>query len=240
MMRRRALAAWSAATAIGLGVIAGAQTKPMTIEEMHRLHQDSAAYIKMLEDPARDAYQKPHEVMMALGFKDGERIADIGAGAGYFSLRFASHVGAAGRVYAVDINPAMIIHLNERIRQAGLDNVRTILALPDDPLLPDASVDRFFICETWHHIEDHVHYLDLMKKMLKPGGQVVVIDFQKKPLPVGPPDEMKVSRDDVVREFQQHGYRLASEPDILPYQYFLVFQASPARDQERGRMSSIR
>ena len=60
----------------------------------------------------------------------------------------------AAVAYAVDINPAMIIHLNQRIRQAGLDNVRTMLALPDDPLLPDASVDRFFICETWHHIEN--------------------------------------------------------------------------------------
>ena len=69
-----------------------------------------------------------------------------------------------------------------------------------------------------------------MKKMLRPGGQIVVIDFQKKPLPVGPPDEMKVSRDEVVSEFQQHGYRLAAEPDILPYQYFLVFsQSSPPR-----------
>jgi hypothetical protein len=92
----------------------------MTMEEMHKLHQDSKAYIAMLEDPARDAYQKPHEVLMALKLKDGERIADIGAGAGYFTLRFAQHVGN-GIVYGVDISPDMVLHLNRRVRDAGLD-----------------------------------------------------------------------------------------------------------------------
>jgi len=208
---------------LALAVGAGAQGKPMTMEEMHRLHQDSKAYIAMLEDPARDAYQKPHEVLTALDLKEGETIADIGAGAGYFSFRFARHVGSSGRVYAVDVNPDMIVHMNRQIRDLGLDNVRTILASPDDPLLPDHSVDRFFICETWHHIENHAQYLALMKEMLKPGGQVIVIDFQKKELPVGPPMEMKASREDVMHEFEQSGFRLAREHTLLPYQYFLVF-----------------
>jgi ubiquinone/menaquinone biosynthesis C-methylase UbiE len=184
-----------------------AQSKPMTMEEMHKLHQDPKAYIALLEDPARDAYQKPHDVVMALALKEGERIADIGAGAGYFALRFARHVGAGGRVFAVDISPDMIIHLNRRIRDAGLDNVRTILAVPDDPLLPGASVNRIFICETWHHIDNHPQYLTLLKKILKASGEIIIIDFQKKETPVGPPMEMRVSRDEVVREFRQNGYR---------------------------------
>ena len=199
-----------------------AQTKPMTMEEMHKLHSDSKAYIAMLEDPARDAYQKPHEVLMALGLKDGERIADIGAGAGYFTLRFAQHVGS-GIVYGVDISPDMILHLNQRVRDAGLENVRTILALPDDPLLGDRSVDRIFVCETWHHIADHARYLAVMKKTLRPGGQVVIIDFHKKDMAVGPPMEMRLSRDSVVGEFEQNGFALAKEHTFLPYQYFLVF-----------------
>jgi ubiquinone/menaquinone biosynthesis C-methylase UbiE len=199
------------------------QSKPMTMEEMHKLHQDSKAYIALLDDPARDAYQKPHEVVMAIGLKDGERVADIGAGSGYFSLRFANHVGAGGQVLAVDINPDMIIHLNQRIRDAHIENTRTILALPDDPLLADASVDRVFICETWHHIENHPQYLALLKKTLKPGGQVIIIDFQKTPTPVGPPAEMRVAREDVLGEFEHYGFRLAKEHTILPYQYFLIF-----------------
>ena len=116
------------------------QTKPMTMEEMHRLHQDPNAYVALLEDPARDAYQKPHDVVMALGLTEGERVADIGSGSGYFTLRFASHVGKTGVVYAVDVSPDMIVHLNRRIRDTGVDNVRTILAPPDDPLLPDHAV----------------------------------------------------------------------------------------------------
>ena len=203
---------------------AAAQGKPMTLEEMHKLHQDSKAYIAMLEDPARDAWQKPHEVVMALGLQEGEAIADIGAGAGYFAFRFAHHVGATGRVYAVDVSPDMVLHMNRQIRDLGLDNVRTILAPPDDPLLADRSVDRFFFCEAWHHIADHEKYLSEMKRMLRPGGQVIVIDFRKADQAVGPPMEMRVARADVVREFEAHGYRLAKEQTLLPYQYFLVFE----------------
>jgi ubiquinone/menaquinone biosynthesis C-methylase UbiE len=205
-----------------------AQTRPMTMEEMHKLHQDSKAYIALLDDPARDAYQKPHEVVMALALKEGERIADMGAGSGYSSLRFARHVGAGGQVLAVDINPDMIVHLNQRIRDARLENIRTILALPDDPLLADSSVDRLFICETWHHIENHPQYLARLKKILKPGAQVIIIDFQKKPMPVGPPAEMRVAREDVVGEFEQNGFRLAKEHSFLPYQYFLIFTPAAA------------
>jgi ubiquinone/menaquinone biosynthesis C-methylase UbiE len=205
-----------------------AQTKPMTPEEMHKLHQDSKAYIAMLEDPARDAEQKPHEVLLALGLKEGERIADIGSGSGYFTLRFAQHVGATGLVYAVDVSPDMILHLNERVRDAGLANVRTILAKPDDPLLAERSADLIFICDTWHHISDHPRYLGLLKKYLRPGGQVVDIDYQKKPMAVGPPMEMRLAREDVVREFEQNGFKLVKEHTFLPYQYFLVFNLAAA------------
>ena len=194
-----------------------------SMEEMHRLHQDSKAFIAMLEDPDRDSYQKPHEVVMALNLREGETVADVGAGSGYFSFRFARHIGEKGRVYAVDINPDMIVHMNRRLRDLNLKNVVTILSAPDDPLLPDASVDCFFLCDTWHHIENHAHYLALMKKMLKPGGQVVMIDFQKKELPVGPPLEMKISREDLIREMEANDFKTAAEHTFLPYQYFLVF-----------------
>jgi ubiquinone/menaquinone biosynthesis C-methylase UbiE len=197
---------------------------PRTSEELHHLHQDSKAYIAFLEDPQRDAYQKPREVMTALRIKPGEVIADIGAGSGYFSFRLARQVGETGKVYAVDINPDMIIYINRRIRESNTRNVVTILAPPDDPLLPDAWVDRFFICDTWHHIERQDSYLALMKKALKPGGQVVMIDFQKKELPVGPPLNMKIAREDLIRQMVQDGFVLLQEHTFLPYQYFLVFK----------------
>ncbi len=203
--------------------LCAAQNKPLSMEEMHRLHQDSKAYISFLDDPQRDAYQKPHEVIMALELKPGEVIADIGAGSGYFTFRFAQHVGENGRVFAVDVNPDMILHLNRRIRDLKLRNVTTILSAPDDPLLMDGSIDDFFICDTWHHIQNQEHYLALMKKMLKPGGHVIMIDFQKKESPVGAPMEMRIAREDLVKQMEGNGFRISKEHTFLPYQYFIVF-----------------
>jgi arsenite methyltransferase len=211
------------ATFLMLQAVAPAQNPPKTMEEMHKLHQDPKAYIAMLDDPARDAYQKPHEVVMSLSLKEGETIADIGAGSGYFAFRFSHHVGENGRVYAVDINPEMIIHMNRSIRDLKVKNMVTVLSAPDDPLLMDNSIDRFFICETWHHIQNKTQYLALMKKSLKRGGQVIMIDFQKKDLPVGPPDEMKIAREDVIKQMSTAGFQLQKENTFLPYQYFLIF-----------------
>ncbi len=194
-----------------------------TPQEMHHRHGDPMAYIASLDDPARDAYQKPDEVMKALALRPGEVVADIGSGSGYFTLRFARALGDTGRVYAVDISPDMIRHLNRRVRDAGIRNVVPVLADPDDPLLPDASVDRFVIVDTWHHVEDQATYLALLKRMLKPGGQVVHIDFQKRELPVGPPPGMKIAREDLVKQMEAAGFKLAAEHSFLPYQYFLVF-----------------
>jgi arsenite methyltransferase len=196
-----------------------------TKEEIHAVHHDSKAYIAMLEDPQRDSYQKPHEVLRALDLKEGEVVADVGAGSGYFSFRFCHHVGETGRVYAVDVNPDMIVHINRKIRDLGVKNLITILATPDDPLLLDSSVDRFFICDTWHHIENQAQYLKVLKRMLKPGGQIIMIDFHKRELPVGPPLEMKIAREDLVSQMESADFQLARELTFLPYQYFLIFKA---------------
>jgi ubiquinone/menaquinone biosynthesis C-methylase UbiE len=211
---------------LGVLLLAGTRSLAQTAttpQAAHKLHDNPAAYIKALEDPKRDAYQKPHEVMEALAVKDGEVIADIGAGSGYFTLRLAKHVGASGRVYAVDISPDMIRHLDTRVRDAGLTNVSTILAPPNDPQLPQ-PVDRFLIVDVWHHIEDQPGYLAKMKKLLKPGGRVVMIDFHKRELPVGPPLAMKIAREDLIKQMTANGFRVAAEHTFLPYQYFLVFE----------------
>jgi len=210
--------------ALGQAVVI-AQTRSLSsTQEMNRLHQDSKAYIASLEAPMRDAYQKPDEVVKALNIKEGEMIADIGAGSGYFSFRLACPVGEKGRVYAVDVSPDMIVHLNRRVRDLNLRNVVTILCAQDDPLLADGSIDRFIICDTWHHIGGHAKYLALLKRMLKPGGQVIMIDFKKAKTPVGPPMELRIDREDLVREMEANGFQLAAEHTFLEYQYFLVFK----------------
>ena len=216
-----------AASLIAVGLVSAHPLRgqaPQSAHDAHRLHGDPAAYIAALEDPKRDAYQKPQDVVAALALKPGEIVADIGAGSGYFALRLAPHVGANGHVYAVDVSPDMIRRMNQRIRDAKLLNVSTILAAPNDPLLPQ-PVDRFLFVNVWHHIEDRPGYLALMKRQLEPGGQIVMIDFHKKDLPVGPPAAMKIARDDLVAEMKKGGFAVAREHTMLPYQYFLIFQA---------------
>lgn len=214
---------WTSVTLLTLTLAPMSAQAPKDQHEMHGLHKDTAAYIKALEDPKRDAYQKPHEVMTALALKPGEVIADIGAGSGYFTFRVAPHVGTTGRVFAVDINQEMIDHIKQRMRDLKVANVSPILSRPNDPLLPE-PVDRFLIVDVWHHIEDQPGFLAVMKKHLKPGGQVVMIDFHKRDLPVGPPAAMKIAREDLLKQMLANGFELAAEHTFLPYQYFLVFK----------------
>src|SRR5262245_33647398 len=117
----------------------------------------------------------------------------------------------------------MIRHINRRVRELKVTNVVSILADPDDPLLPEQSVNRFFFSNSWHHIENQTKYLSLMKKMLKPNGEIVMIDFHKKETPVGPPLKTRIAREDLLKQMENNGFRLAKEHAFLPYQYFLVF-----------------
>jgi ubiquinone/menaquinone biosynthesis C-methylase UbiE len=196
---------------------------PKTAHEAHQLHRDPRSYIAALDDPQRDAWQKPADVLMALGLHPGDTVADIGAGSGYFTLRFSHHVGPGGRVYAVDISDDMLAEVKRKVSDAGLTNVMPVHATADDPKLPEGGVDLIFICDTWHHIENRPSYLGRLRTALKPNGRLAIVDFHKKPLPVGPPESMKLTRAEVVAEATAAGFSVAEEPTFLPYQYFLVF-----------------
>ena len=181
----------------------------------HQHHPPSSEeYAKVLEDPSRDEWQKPHDVVMALNLKPTDTIADIGAGTGYFARRFAMH---AGKVYAVDIDQKLL----DIAGKEAPANLKTVLATPDDPRLPDGSVDVIFFCDVLHHIENRAAYYPKLGKALKPGGRIVVIEFYKKDMPIGPPPSMKLSDDEVIAEFRGAGFTLAKRLDILPYQYYL-------------------
>jgi ubiquinone/menaquinone biosynthesis C-methylase UbiE len=184
----------------------------------HHPPRDASEYAKVLEDPQRDEWQKPHEVVMALDIQPGEVIADIGAGTGYFARRLAHH---AAKVYAVDIDARLL----DILKKDAPENVVTVLAAPDDPKLAPGSVDIIFFCDVLHHIENRPAYYAKLKAALKPGGRIVNIDFFKKPLAMGPPLEMKLSEQQVEAEFGAAGFRKVKQVDLLPYQYFLVFTA---------------
>lgn len=180
-------------------------------------HPSSAEFAKILEDPSRDKWQKPHDVVMALDLKPNETVADIGAGTGYFARRFAMH---AGKVYAVDIDEKLLAIAAKDAPK----NLVTVLAAPDDPRLPAGSVDTIFFCDVLHHIDKRPAYYAKLAQALKPGGRIVIVDFYKKEMPVGPPPSMKLSDQEVIAELEKAGFRLAKTLDILPYQYYLSFE----------------
>jgi ubiquinone/menaquinone biosynthesis C-methylase UbiE len=195
---------------------AGLQLAPAQVPQQHHPPADAGEYARILEDPSRDAWQKPREVILALGLKGSEDVADIGAGSGYFARRLAGH---ARLVYAVDIDAKLL----EICARSSPANVKTVLAQPDDPTLGESSADLVFLCEVLHHIEGRDVYLKKVARALRRGGRVVVIDFHKRALPVGPPPERKIDRAAAVAEFAAAGFRLSAEETFLPYQYFLVF-----------------
>lgn len=177
------------------------------------------------DDPARDEWQKPEEILTFLEIADGMKVADIGAGTGYFSIRLGKAVGANGIVWAVDIEPTLIDHIRERAAGDGLaDVVRPVLTDPSSPGIESGSADLVLIVDTWHHIDDRVHYLAKLAPTLADGGRVAVVDFRDGELPVGPPPGHKLPRTAVLSEFDEAGWTLIAESDALPYQYLLVFQ----------------
>jgi ubiquinone/menaquinone biosynthesis C-methylase UbiE len=177
-------------------------------------------YARHLEDPSRDDWQKPHEVVTALAIRADEMIADIGSGSGYFTRRFARH---AATVYAVDVNPELL----DRAKKDAPKNVQVILAKPDDPKLPPASVDTIFFCNVLHHVENRAAYYKRLTAALKPGGRIVIIDFHKRELPVGPPVGMKLSAEEVEEELAAAGFAKTRNLEFLPHQYFLIFERTP-------------
>lgn len=187
----------------------------------HGNPDDLEAYVAKMEDPSRDAWQRPDEVLRALAIDDGAVVGDIGAGPGYFTRRLAHAVGS-GHVFGVDVEPLLLDKLRQRLAADGVRNVTPVLALPDDPLLPRRSCDFITIVDTFHHFPDGAAFLRRVVEALRPGGRIVNIDFHKHELPVGPPVEHKVARDTFLAEAARAGLEVVDEPTFLPYQYFLV------------------
>ena len=181
----------------------------------------------IFDDPSRDDWQKPSEIVAALAIRPGQRVADLGTGTGYFLKRLSQAVGPGGTVYAVDSSAAMIEHVRKRAADEGLANVRPVVCPADAPGLPAASADLILVVDTWHHIDARLDYLERLREALAPGGRVAVVDFRKDvPPPPGPPVEHRLDRAVVIEEFRARGWQLVEEPRVLDHQYFLVFSPS--------------
>ncbi len=178
-------------------------------------------WAQVFDDPKRDAWQKPHEVIQALALKPDAVIADIGSGTGYFSARFAN-MAPEGRVYGVDTEPDMVKYLADRAKREGLKNVTAVAGAPGDPRLPE-KVDLIIMVDVFHHVEDRDRYFRRLRDSLKPGGRIAIIDFRMDS-PDGPPKSARIAPDRVKTEMKGAGYALVQEHAFLPNQYFLVFQ----------------
>ncbi len=198
---------------------------PASAQTHHDTHQHSfqgaEQWAKEFDDPNRDAWQKPHEVIQALALKPDAVIADIGAGTGYFSVRLA-HMVPKGRIYGVDIEPDMIKYLANRAKNAGLKNLIAVQAAADDPRLPE-KVDLSIMVDTYHHIEGRDRYFRKLQDYLKPGGRIAIIDFRLDS-PDGPPKSARSTPKAVEAEMKATGYALVQSYDFLPKQYYLIFQ----------------
>lgn len=214
----------SITAALVLSAFAGLLPGPATAQapQTHQ-HSFSGAeqWAHIFDDPKRDAWQKPHEVIQALALKPDAVIADIGSGTGYFSARFANMV-PKGRVYGVDTEPDMVKYLAERARREGLKNVTAVAGAPEDPRLPEKA-DLIILVDVYHHIENREQYFSRLQKSLKPGGRLAVIDFRMDS-PEGPPQRARIAPERVKDELKRAGYALAQEHAFLPNQYFLVFR----------------
>jgi cyclopropane fatty-acyl-phospholipid synthase-like methyltransferase len=185
---------------------------------------DADSWAKVFDDPERDRWQKPHEVIMALKLAPDAKVADIGAGTGYFAARLA-HMTPRGRVYAVDLEPDMVKHLRERAKREGLNNLMAVQAKPDSAELPE-KVDRILLVDTYHHIGNRMTYFKRLRDSLAPDGHVAVIDFTAES-PIGPPKSDRISARKVTEEMTLAGYAQVAQHGFLPNQYFLVFQPRP-------------
>jgi ubiquinone/menaquinone biosynthesis C-methylase UbiE len=160
-------------------------------------------------------------VMDVLGIKPGVTVADIGAGSGWFTVRAARRTGKTGKVYAVDINPEFLRHVAQRSRQEGFHNVETVLDKDDDPMLPANSVDSVLLLKTYHEVAQPVPFLKNLRRALKPGAKVGIIDRN------GKGDDHGIDAAVVIEEARQAGYNLAGRYDFVKgdegVDYFLVF-----------------
>ena len=141
-------------------------------------NMDIQEFVKRFESEARDIYVKRRDITRAVGLRPGDAVADIGAGTGLFTFLFAEQVGPKGTVYAVDIGPAFIKYIAEQAKRRGHEGiVKTVLNTPDSTELPAGSIDVAFICDTYHHFEHPEKMLASIHRALRPGGRLVVIDF---------------------------------------------------------------
>jgi len=173
--------------------------------------------------PEREAEERTDDLVKALEIRGGARVADLGAGTGYFTWRLAREVGPQGRILAVDIQPSMLDLTAQAVQQHGLVNVDYVLATPRDPKLPAASLDMVFIAYSYHEFADPETTMEAVRRSLKPGGRLVVVEYAKENNLAPAAPLHKMSFDELRSEIEPMGFDLDRILDFLPMQHGLIF-----------------
>ena len=196
----------------------------MVVDPMHlRPFDEVEKYIAFLEKPGRAIWQKPDDVVRALGLKGTETLVDVGAGSGYFAFRFARAL-PQGKVVAADTEAEMIRHIHHRAMSDGIKNIQAALIKPVDPEI-NKDADWVFICDVLHHVPDRSAWLGRVVAEMKPGARLALIEFKEGKLPQGPPESAKIPRAQLIDLASKAGLALDGEQSkLLPYQVFLVFR----------------
>ncbi len=174
--------------------------------------------------PEREAEEQPDRALDLIGLAKGSTVADVGAGNGYITWRMAQRVGPMGKVYASDIQPAMLDMLRRNMQQRKLDNVETVLGAMDDPKLPANAIDLIILVDVYHEFGEPQKMLRGMREALKPDGRLVLLEYRAEDpdVPIRPEHKMTVAQ--VKAELEPEGFRLDKLIDALPRQHILIFR----------------
>lgn len=200
--------------------------KPGINEEYLKPDLKVEQWVERFEREGREVYVNRQRIVDTLGLKPGMVVADIGAGTGLFTSLLAAKVGSAGRVYAVDIVPAFLEHIARRMADAGVRNVRTVLCTERSVGLPPHSIDLAYLCDVYHHFEYPQSSLSSLHHALKPGGEIVLVEFKRIP---GVSSEwilnhVRAGQEAFEAEIEAAGFRKVAEHDFLKENYVVRFR----------------
>ena len=204
-------------------VEAGLQARLQNRPEQRTGHLFPPENLGLLESPDRDAWQKPEQIMDALGIAEGSKVADIGPGAGWFTIRLARRVGPNGLVYAEDVQREMLEATRRRVGREGLKNVETRLGTPTDPHLPPRALDAILLVDTYPELDERVTFLRNLASALKPSGRIGIVNYKPGQGGPGPaPNEgVRVDSSAVEADARAAGLRVLGREN-LPFQYLMI------------------
>jgi ubiquinone/menaquinone biosynthesis C-methylase UbiE len=177
-----------------------------------------------LERPERESEEAPTKAIAALKLREGQVVADVGAGSGYYTMLLRAAVGPRGRVYATDIQPEMLALIRKKVETRRLANVELVLGTPTESRLPDGAIELALMVDVYHELAQPQLFLQSLKRALKPDGRLVLIEFRKESAWVPIREEHKMTVREARMELEAEGYRFERVIDVLPWQHILVFR----------------